>query len=588
MPDVGSKRGRKSCNDEFYDALPDVRTKKQKQMDLPSNTITSALVHQPALFDRLPIELRRLILPYLDSDPYALLALQLSTKSWYLAMTTGRNTDAEWQRRCISMGAGKRSSGCKTWRQSWIFMMKTRCIVCREPAGIALGAMVPADLGPEWIKVCEICRSSGDHPFICTTLLEGLGNADRESLPYQLRKSKGGWTRECLKSIVDSLVAQRKQERLELVNKVVSGYEGDVDTLRDAVMLVEDKKSKSHLLTKLVQRLLQLPEPAFQDYDSIIQHHHAMLQAQLDLDSSLSLLQPALDSRWRISSVAVFSGPQKEAGSSTWLQAIACKDISASDFVLFQVDRKFSLEKYPLGKFDKFRTKHQACQSKVVCDGKPLGCEHGLCKFHHGPLCKPIVAELVNKVTAFCQEEQYHRELENASKILGRAHADALKLDKAGARILSLLHELIDCKNDDQIQLAIILSRLDGIIDLQAHLEIARRCLGLEEDKVWHINLDDEFKGYYSKGDKGKGDSFTWRRAIMQKKITISDIAHFELECKLFLPEQKKYSKEYAFKKPEQKCSAFLLCGAAPLGCSHGSCDEHHFEPCEDDIAQEK
>lgn len=83
----------------------DTRTPKQKKLDLKLTAIKVPHVPQPALFDRLPLEIRRMIIPHLEDDPYALLALQVTCKSWYLTLCTGKNVDVEWQNRCAALAS---------------------------------------------------------------------------------------------------------------------------------------------------------------------------------------------------------------------------------------------------------------------------------------------------------------------------------------------------------------------------------------------------------------------------------------------------------------------------------------------------
>ena len=553
-------------------------------MDLHSTTITSYTV-QPAPFDSLPIELKRMILPYLDTSPYSILALQLVSKSWYLTLTTGKNTDAEWERRCRAMGAHRRCPGCKTWKESWTYLMGKRCIVCSRSSYEKLHDLLPDGMAPKWVKVCEPCQADGVHPFKCTTHLGGLDQADRNSLPFKWRMLNGIRVKIYSEVAVQRLISNRRAEREAQLDDLMLGFECDVDKLKAVIIAVKGVRIDPYLQTMPTgsYRLHALVEALLRDTKSmdhqvardVLEHNSALEEVKSQVEVAKLQLPSADREDCLVLLHKVFGRGDVlvDKERCTWLEAIAFNKISVADFIRFQIDRKADLEQHPRLKIDQFRGEKQACQSRVHCTQDAFPCEHSLCRFHHGDICDGLIHALVAKVTAHHEGEKKRVEGGLARRILETAHIDAQKAD-TGQAAQRLLYDLVACPEADVKQQAMIMYNLDGAPGLANGLDIIRSHLSICEGVDYHVDLDSPFRGAGQPYGSGK---FTWGTAFNSGSITALDIANYERDLKLFSTSHGQTILR-DFRARSQLCGVFIFCNA--IGVNHGDdrCERHQID----------
>lgn len=111
-----------------------------------------------APINKLPYEIRQLIISYLDDDAFTLLHLLLVSKVWYTTLTRGKQAEEAWARRCQRMGVKNKCQGQKTWHRSFVELLHRRCVYCfaRRPkheAGVWLL------YGFKFLKLCNACCS---------------------------------------------------------------------------------------------------------------------------------------------------------------------------------------------------------------------------------------------------------------------------------------------------------------------------------------------------------------------------------------------------------------------------------------------
>lgn len=64
----------------------------------------------PAI-NRLPLDIKNLILSHLDNDPYSLLQMFVVSRTWYRALAYGVQSEVRWRQRIFDLGGQKKSPG---------------------------------------------------------------------------------------------------------------------------------------------------------------------------------------------------------------------------------------------------------------------------------------------------------------------------------------------------------------------------------------------------------------------------------------------------------------------------------------------
>lgn len=111
-----------------------------------------------APINKLPYEIRQLIISYLDDDAFTLLHLLLVSKVWYTTLTRGKQAEEAWARRCQRMGVKNKCQGQKTWRGSYVELLHRRCVCCfaRRPKHEAGSWFL---YGFTFLRLCHACLS---------------------------------------------------------------------------------------------------------------------------------------------------------------------------------------------------------------------------------------------------------------------------------------------------------------------------------------------------------------------------------------------------------------------------------------------
>lgn len=110
-----------------------------------------------------------MILGYLEYDPYTILSLTLVSKHFLSNLGINSNEpEKDWERRCklLEGGRNKKSPGYKTWRETYIQIIKKKCAICHKNTKAKLGKLYDNNInGPKIIVVCEPCQQIQDTPY---------------------------------------------------------------------------------------------------------------------------------------------------------------------------------------------------------------------------------------------------------------------------------------------------------------------------------------------------------------------------------------------------------------------------------------
>lgn len=155
----------------------------------------SVTIPKPAPIDRLPYELRQLVISYLDDDAYTLLNLTLVSKVWYVTLTNGKQAEEDWHRRCKRMDAKRKSLRCPTWYLTFIDLLHKRCILCFHSRQLfALEPFMP--YGFKFLKLCEQCPSSNKDGPMSRIPIGAMKTSDPK-LADHLSVACGFWVYDC-------------------------------------------------------------------------------------------------------------------------------------------------------------------------------------------------------------------------------------------------------------------------------------------------------------------------------------------------------------------------------------------------------
>lgn len=102
-------------------------------------------------FNALPLDIKYLLLGYLDTEPYSVYSLSMVSRSWYKALNQDSSTEVDWQRRCTALGAKRRSPHCKRWRETFIRQIMKRCLSCLRISDASFGQLLSGQ--PDWLTV---------------------------------------------------------------------------------------------------------------------------------------------------------------------------------------------------------------------------------------------------------------------------------------------------------------------------------------------------------------------------------------------------------------------------------------------------
>lgn len=248
-----------------------------------------------------------MILPHLESSPYALIALQLTCKSWYLTLCTGRNMDADWQRRCQKLDHRCRARNRQTFRASWVVQIKSRCMICADWGHERVGRIVDRSFSPIWAKVCKRCILQAGHPFSCTADVGGIAEINLMELPSILLSQRVTHPardhraiRLYLQLTIDTLLEEMVAQERARMDAVLTQYEGDRQELEAALTLKGITQDESPLLAQLAEDLLSGRPTTSEALTGIVEWYRSITERKSDVDAAGIPSAIALDSRWYV------------------------------------------------------------------------------------------------------------------------------------------------------------------------------------------------------------------------------------------------------------------------------------------------
>lgn len=269
-------------------------SKKRKTQDIPDDELQPVPEYLSAL-ERLPSEIRTSIMNNIN-DSRTILSLLLTSKTMYETLTKGPAIEKQWHRRCSKFGAQKKSPGCKTWRETWVSLLRKRCMSCGRPTTAKFGplcAAVPhwSSAVPHWTVVCYPCTDREGFYETWTAgdaYAQGAKEEDLARLPFNWRTDDSGhsryrrkswykvyWARGVLKAIAagkkkrkaaqiaaEEEAARRAQAYRDFVERTIASFKGSQTDLREAVDAVEQQMYPwSPALARLVNAVFTETEP---------------------------------------------------------------------------------------------------------------------------------------------------------------------------------------------------------------------------------------------------------------------------------------------------------------------------------------
>lgn len=287
--------------------------------------------------DDLPVELCLHIMTFIDESPLSLLSMTMVSKRWKALLTTGKQAEAEWKRRCRQLGAVRRATGCKTWRSTYLSKLRRHCLGCARPTTILYGRIWPD--GPRWSRVCSVCHL--DHPFLRMVTQRELMDRynftqdDFKGLPYKLASRKHYNIKEYMFHHALQVKSEKKRVSME---KAIAGYTGDRLVLRTIVEPLcklsdqEDQagatlQTSSPRLKKLVEEFLSCREDERQIRgNSLIDFYFSLQATQAKVAAALQAARITLNER----DVQLHTKLTKPNEKYTWIDVLSHNARAAS------------------------------------------------------------------------------------------------------------------------------------------------------------------------------------------------------------------------------------------------------------------
>lgn len=252
---------------------------KVKPSSVVAVSQSSILIEQPAPIDRLPYEIRRQIISYIEDDTYTILNLMLVSRVWYVTLRNGDQAELDFQRRCHNMGAKRKSSGRPTWHATWIDLLHKKCAYCYATTKFNIGNHLL--YGFKYLMICESCfhargpleainidqfrEMTSTMPYLnlaqLPIFLPDFHPSRRPpSDPWEMLYRSSQEEPHVLKAAIAQKLCQRAQEFVK-IEKFIDDYTSDPETrrlLRGACIHSRNKvEPRCSLLDKLVQDVLE-------------------------------------------------------------------------------------------------------------------------------------------------------------------------------------------------------------------------------------------------------------------------------------------------------------------------------------------
>lgn len=282
----------------------------------------------PAI-NRLPLDIKNLILSHLDSDPYSLLQMFTVSRAWYKALAYGVQSEVRWRQHIFDLGGQKKSPGCKTWRASWLSRMHRRCMSCFKITSAKFGTVMPG--APLWLKCCEVCQFEVER-FRCinakTARQLGATPEDLAGLPYKSkhvrrrfrRKGEKKYEKEYFRASVVKLVEARAAEQARRYDGMVQRFTGDQQKLWQIIGDRQNGKYAASTKSRiLLEQLFNAPTAEGQGFQAKC---NVLVQFHIAIDEILANAPAMLAAQGLDRGVPLFTR-RTPGGRLTWLDCLA-------------------------------------------------------------------------------------------------------------------------------------------------------------------------------------------------------------------------------------------------------------------------
>lgn len=361
-----------TAEDEAFDPASNGKLSKKKKKDKIQQAAENgfALTSPLSRFEALPHEITVKILRQLD--PHTILNLLTLSKAWHHIMTVGDAMDREWRFFCEEMGSQRRSAGCKTWHETWLSVIRRRCLCCGDDSTAQFGLIWPE--GPDWTVICTYCQVNDPYfavvseKFALHTM--GAEHSDLDSLPFKWRtdssnssygRNKHWYKQYWRKAVVASIekgraIRARKeeeeaaaakieeekriaaaeaahQERLAKFDAKVAGFSGSVPPLRNAVRAARDSAyPASPKLIKMYENALENDaDDIEEELEGIVEYHKSIKAMHKTINAAMK--KAGLDAQDHVIPLDELVDKKNSRARKVWIDGLISKSVSIKAYI---------------------------------------------------------------------------------------------------------------------------------------------------------------------------------------------------------------------------------------------------------------